>query len=167
MTVLNASSVVYLGQILANYWYIALHLFQVLYENLSYCGRLRKAWWVKHHLSKRPERLRLMIELFLTVRLRVPNFREFAFRGFFSVTKFVLKRDKSNQKEKRPADGAVTNNWMQIYYLCLLRNDQPLKKSQFNLSTLHTIGGFFGSFFCVFCFDAGLWIMMLLNTLNS
>lgn len=87
MAVFNASSVVYQGQILANYWYIALHLFQVLYENLSYCGRLRNALWVKHHLSKRPERLRLMIELFLTVRLRVPNFREFAFRFFFRHNK--------------------------------------------------------------------------------
>lgn len=145
MAVFNASSIVYLGQILANYWYIALHLFQVLYESLSYCGRLRKAIWVKHHLSKRPERLRLMIELFLTARLRVQNFRNLF--SFFCGFCFVLKRNKSIQKKKMPADGTVTNNWMQKYYLCLLRNYQRFKKSQFNLRSLHTIVVFFVFFF--------------------
>lgn len=129
MAVFNASSVVYLGQILTNYWYIALHLFQVLYESLSYCGRLRNALWVKHHLSKRPERVRLMIELFLSARLRVQNFREFVFIFFadFALCWSEIKASKKKEK-KRPADGTVTNNWMQKYYLCLLRNDQRFKK---------------------------------------
>lgn len=92
MTVFNASSVVYQGQILANYWYIALHLFQVLYENLSYCGRLRNALWVlKTPLIEKAREVAIDDWIVFISRLRVPNFREFAFRFFFSAQK---KKDR-------------------------------------------------------------------------
>lgn len=83
------------------------------------------------------------------------------FSFFFCGLYFVLKRNKSIQK-KRPADGTVTNIWMQKYYLCLLRNDQPFKKKVNLTSVLYIQSVFFLFLF----FDLVLW-MMLLNTLNS
>lgn len=47
---------------------------------------------------------------------------------FFRTQNLCWSEIKAIKKKKRPADGAVTNNWMQKYDLCLLRKDQPFKK---------------------------------------